>query len=430
MMDIYEEHLDEAAFLWSQWERALVAPDYTLEETATLEERLLAHLDGLVVGDIPVAQELLKPALESEEPLRISSALWAMLAEPGPLELAEAMKLLEAAPLELLPSMQRALELSGRAQLAEALHPLLKAQEPLLQALTLEVLTFQGKLPPNAALERLQHPEARVAAAALRGLRPLPQEVLSRELPRLLVDARPEVRDAAMEAGLSSGSRVAWEACRKAVEARPGTRRLPLVLLALGGNDRDLERLLECARVAELQADVLWALGFSGRVQAAEVCLELMGEKPLAALAGEAFSAITGLLLEESYVVPPAEEESLPPLEEEDLDVALEPKPEDALPLPNREAVSAWWQEARKRFDRGTRYVRGRAFTIEVLLEQLEQGPMRRRHVHARELAIRSQGACTIQTQAFTQRQRAELEKARSMKARLSASSLARMFGG
>jgi uncharacterized protein (TIGR02270 family) len=307
---------------------------------------------------------------------------------------------------------------------------LLKTQAPHLQALVPEVLTFRGELPRNAALERLQHPEARVVSAALRGVQPLPQEVLSRELPRLLEDARPEVREAAIEAGLSAGSRAAWEACLKAVQARAGTGRLPLVLLALGGNDRDLERLLECARVAELQTDALWALGFSGRAQAAELCLELMAEEPLAALAGESFSAITGLRLEESYAEPPKEEESLPPLEEEDLDVDLEPKPEDALPLPNREAVRLWWKEERKRFDRGTRYVRGRPFSIDVLLEEFEQGPMRRRHVHAQELALRSRGACVLQTRAFTQRQRAEWEKARSMKARLSASPLARMFGG
>ncbi|WP_254627626.1 hypothetical protein [Myxococcus sp. CA040A] len=47
LVDVWEEHLDEEAFRWTQWERALVAPDFTLEETAKREERLLAHLDAL-----------------------------------------------------------------------------------------------------------------------------------------------------------------------------------------------------------------------------------------------------------------------------------------------------------------------------------------------------------------------------------------------
>jgi len=37
LLDILEEHLDEATFHWEQWERALVAPDFTLAETAERE---------------------------------------------------------------------------------------------------------------------------------------------------------------------------------------------------------------------------------------------------------------------------------------------------------------------------------------------------------------------------------------------------------
>src|SRR5512143_1285821 len=129
MMDISEEHLDEASFLWVQWERALMAPDYDLEETATLEERLLAHLDGLVVGGAPVAEALLRPALDSEDPPRISAALWALLAEPGSLQPAEWVKLVEDAPRGPLVPLGRALELSGHSGVGEALLPLLKGKD-------------------------------------------------------------------------------------------------------------------------------------------------------------------------------------------------------------------------------------------------------------------------------------------------------------
>ncbi|HYO56216.1 TIGR02270 family protein [Archangium sp.] len=430
MRDIYEEHLDEASFLWVQWERALVAPDYGLEETATLEERLLAHLDGLVVGGEPVARELLLPALDSEDPPRISAALWALLAEPGCMELAELVKRVRAvAPEGPLAALRRALELNGRPEVGEALLPLMKGKEAPLQAWATEVLASRGQLPRGVEVELLGHPDARVVEAVLRGMPPLPRDVASRELPRLLVDARPEVREAAIRAGMMSGVRAAWEACRKAVDARTKVDRTSLVLLALGGDERDLERLLACMGVEAMREDVLWALGFSGRVEAAEACLELMGPGPVAALAGEAFSAITGLKLEGAYVVPKEEEEPLPSLEE-DLEQNLEPRPEDALPVPAREAVAAWWTERRKDFARGTRYLRGRAFSLEGLLEELERGPMRRRHVLALELALRSQGTCQLQTRAFTQRQLAGLERAREMRGRLSASPFPRMLGG
>ena len=76
-MDIFEEHFSEAAFLQSQWERALRGPHYNLEETAQLEERLLAHLDGLVLGGELVREALLRPALEGEDPWEVFCAAFA-----------------------------------------------------------------------------------------------------------------------------------------------------------------------------------------------------------------------------------------------------------------------------------------------------------------------------------------------------------------
>src|SRR5258705_6910781 len=67
LWDISEEHLVDAGFLWTQRERALESPRHTLAEVATgVEERLLAHLDGLIVGGAPVAEKLLVPVLEDD----------------------------------------------------------------------------------------------------------------------------------------------------------------------------------------------------------------------------------------------------------------------------------------------------------------------------------------------------------------------------
>src|SRR3970040_2093467 len=53
--EVQQEHLDGAAFLFTRWEHALRSPLLTLREVATgVEERLLAHVDGLVLGGEPV----------------------------------------------------------------------------------------------------------------------------------------------------------------------------------------------------------------------------------------------------------------------------------------------------------------------------------------------------------------------------------------
>src|SRR6267142_1727129 len=81
LWDVVEEHFNEAEFLFEQWERALHSPKYNLTELgATLERRLAAHLDGLVVGGRPVAKRTLEPELENaSEPNRTIVAALALL---------------------------------------------------------------------------------------------------------------------------------------------------------------------------------------------------------------------------------------------------------------------------------------------------------------------------------------------------------------
>ena len=49
LLDIVEEHLEEADFLWSHRQSVLPDRGSTLYRLAELEERLLAHLGGLVL---------------------------------------------------------------------------------------------------------------------------------------------------------------------------------------------------------------------------------------------------------------------------------------------------------------------------------------------------------------------------------------------
>jgi uncharacterized protein (TIGR02270 family) len=430
MMDVLEEHLDEAAFLSSQWERALIDAHLGLAHTAEREARLLAHVDGLVVGGVPATQALLLPALETEEAMRVFAAAFSLLAGTGGLE--ETLAVLDGGHAVQRAGVARALELSAREGLDAALRQRLSSNEVGLRALAFQVLAFRGVAPMQTRVEWLGHEDARLVMAALGDSRPLARDVGQGVLTRLLVDPRPGVREAALQAGLVSApaARDAWRACRKVAEEGGLARRQCLLVLALGGEQGDAEWLVGLARDKALRADALWALGFSGHVNAAEACLEWMDDANVAALAGEAFCAITGLELGEPYQQDaPAEQEALIPLEQEDLDANLVPGPEAHLPVPLREAVERWWREARKDFERGTRYLRGSKWGPGELLDALEREPMRRRHALALELAIRSRGAHLLQTRAFTRRQRAELAAARAATSSLSSSPFTKLFG-
>ncbi|MCP3168889.1 TIGR02270 family protein [Myxococcus qinghaiensis] len=405
--DLYEEHLGEAAFRWNQWEKALDAPDFSLAELAELEEPCAAHIDALVLGGEPVAHRLLIPAL-SEEPERVLAAALALLraeSPPGPSALLTA---LHTAESEGLGSIQRALELAPTACIPREFASLLKKEDAAFElwASVIEVLGTHGLASSALCAPLLSHPEPQVVAATLRAMGRARLPVEPGVLQRALGSDEPVLRDAALTVGLMNGHAGAWAACQSSVDSTAPGNRLPLLLLGLSGDERAATRLVGLLPHEKLRPDVLWALGFSGRIQAADACLELMRLEPVAALAAESFSAITGLVIAGDFAAAKedAADESLTPLEE-DLERDLSPKPEDDLPQPMAEQVAAWWKEMRPRLDPKQRYLAGQPFSPQRLIDALLSAPLRRRHALALELALRSRGLHQVPTRAPVEQQ-------------------------
>ncbi|WP_164010452.1 TIGR02270 family protein [Pyxidicoccus trucidator] len=402
LRDVVEEHLDEASWQWLQRGRSLLAPDYDLTETAVVEERLMAHVDGLVAAGSDAVEAILAPALVPDDPSRVAAAALALL-EGG-----EAGWLLELGlgDPELRPLLRAPLALAACPDLDARLGALLSTDVPAILADVVGTLAARGALPSHRVGSFLQHEDARVRDSALEGAIAAPRQEFRRPLLGLLGAGASIPCAALMDAGLVHGLREAWVACARAVEAWEPEA---LVLWALGGGVKDVARLVELLGQAPLRAPVLWALGFSGRVEAADACLTWMEDPKVAALAGEAFGAITGLRLEGDFSV--ARDEDSEASEEDDPEADLTLRPEDDLPLPRAQAVAAWWRSARPGFESGRRYLRGRPLDAAVLMEALAVEPMRRRHVLARELALRTRGACRVQTRARVGLQRAMLQQ-------------------
>lgn len=404
----YEQHLDEASFQWGQWEQSLSAPDETPAEALTVEERLLARVDALVLGGEQVARKLLRPALETEEPERLSTVVFALL--EGGIDWAPEALLqhLREAPPDALPSIQRALEVLAPGPRTDWLQPLLDAPEPRLRALALEVLGFPSAW-PQALVEALTtSKDSTVAASALRAAVRLKRGVDWRVVRQALSSPELEVRDAALLAGLVSGHRETWTVCKEQLSSRERDPVLPALLLSLGTGPEAATLLAGLLRDSELRADALWALGFNGHVSAAEACLEHLEDEATGHLAAEAFSAITGLALEGDFVA------KAPDSAEEPDEPGRHPLPGAGLPLPNAGVIRAWWERNRKQLQPTVRYLRGRPWTQASLLEAQWTEPMRRRHALSLELTLRSQGACQLWTRGFLRQQLAALAALRN----------------
>jgi uncharacterized protein (TIGR02270 family) len=417
--DIVEEHLDEAAFLWQLWEEALRSPDYTLAEIAEgPEERLRAHLDGLVLGGPKVAEKLLLPALEGDDPGAAFAAAFALADSGRPEDVAAILEALEKADPILRSAIRRALGVVPRSELGQTLATL----APKFPALHSDLVEVLGYLRVDAALSLeplLASNDPALQAAALRIGRVLPERLDPTAVASALTSDEAEVRSAALETALVTRVRGASSACEKAMTARGSDFGTAALLLALSGEERSVSTIASALRHDEVRGAAAFALGFTGRVSAADALLAAMPDEKLAAVAAEGFSAITGLAIEKDFAIPP--ERWTPDKDQEEED---EPYgPEADLPKPDPEAIARWWKAERPRFDPAQRYMRGQPWSSAALVRELEEGPARRREALALDLAIRTRGQHQIAWDAFAARQLEELSAARAGAGRIGAAS-------
>ncbi len=281
------------------------------------------------------------------------------------------------------------------------------ALPPPAPAAALEVLAARGVDAGPVLRAAFAVPDPALRAAALRAAR------LARApwVPGLVLAelASPEgaVRDAALATGLVLGLRDAWSACRR-LAAAGAPSPLAQLLVALGGEAAEQEPLLAAARRDRPSRPALFALGFTGRVAAADACLgALEADDPgVARLAGEVFTAVAGLAVEPPYLALEGPEPEEPvPFEAEDLAADLAGSAEDDLPRPDPIAVRSWWERTRPGLDPAARLLGGRPRTADAVAAALAGGPMRRRHALALELEIRSRGALRIPTRRWARQQ-------------------------
>lgn len=393
--DVMEEHLDEAGFLWNLWSRALVSPDYSLGEVADgPEERLLAHVDGLVLGGPAVADRLLVPALAHDEPGVAFSGACALLAagdEAGRRTVFGAL----AAAGERGEIVRTALRLSPSPGTTTALVAAWPSLAPTARPAVVEACMLTVSEPGRLLDEALNSGQPALVGAALEAAHRLGR--LTAELVMYFVQGPdPELSRMALRVGLAAGLAPAWAWALESGRRGAGSDTDDgLLWLAMAGRADEQEPLFAAVGDPVRRAHALWALGFAGRARGAELCLELMDDPACARLAGEAFSAITGLAIAGPHAQPaPPEGDEDPPSE----------APADApggrgvadLPLPARDAVAAWWSKERGRFRPDGRYLGGAPVTAELAVEALRTGPMRRRAPIALELGARAGGTAEV----------------------------------
>jgi len=169
LQSILEEHFEELQMLWELRESALRDPDYLAEDIPELDERIEAHVDGLVLGG-ENALPILEEGLGGDEPPVPFAAGYVML-RIGQQELAD--KLMDAfleAQEGQLDGLRQALCHGSIGLVVDRLKSAYETGPTEVAAAAAEVFAFHGQLrrEPSRLAEFFAHEDPGVRRAAWR----------------------------------------------------------------------------------------------------------------------------------------------------------------------------------------------------------------------------------------------------------------------
>ena len=304
-LGLYEEHLDEMAFLRAQGVALRNDPLRGWQDASAFEDRIEAHLDALIVGDTMALDLALARAEEADadELFAIVELLCRRADEPALNRLLQGPALNDA-------DKSDAIAQALITEWPQAWQPVcvrsLAQGDPRLAPTLMAVAACRGWAVGDALVDawRRATPEQRLALLPSVGR---------------VAGAAPSVAElragyagaqgaAGCSAALRAGLRLHDEQARQQVLSRDD---LP-ELVALAAPRGAAPRLIGQLRGAETDTAVVRALGQLGELSAVRMLTALLSAEPVAATAARALHLITGAELREVVLVPePVDEDAM-----------------------------------------------------------------------------------------------------------------------
>jgi uncharacterized protein (TIGR02270 family) len=406
---IVEQHLEEAAFLWSQRCRAVEAPHYTLDNLCRLDERVEAHIDGLrVAGD--AGWEMCEAALEEDDPgLVFAAAVIAYESLDG-----ERIDAVVRAGSRSLADFRAAVSALGwlrDERFAVLRDSFLGANSIHYQRLAIAGCGIRRDDPGAALTKATLSSDLFLRARALKAAGELKRHDLLPELRENLEQENHTCRFAAARSMLLMGDHGALDPMRQFISSRSAFR-LPAMQVALRCVDVTTAQdwLKSLAREPDQMRDVIIGAGIVGDPAYVPSLIKRMEDPELARVAAHAFSMITGVDISnddfesgwpEGYGTGPNDELS---------DDNVELDSDEDLPWPKWRSVSQWWSANEAAFNSGARYIAGQPIGIKHCLRVLEVGSQWQRYAAAIEISLDDSKALPFNTKAPAFRQFALLQ--------------------
>lgn len=404
------QYVEDAAVLRNTRAVLASAPRVRLLQLGRLDERLVAHLDGIAVAG-GFGNQLATAQLENPNTGSVFVCAVQAINEKDTEALDKLFALAEAMP-ETQPGLTSAFGWVSVQSLQGTGTALLNHPQPFRKRVAIAACAMH-RVDPGAALDAaVVSPDAPLRAQALRCAGELGRRDLLPQCLSHIKDQDPACAFWAAWAAVLLGDRGAAVAVRQ-VALLPGpyrARALRLVLKVLPNADaRAL--LTALSQNAMNQRALIRGTGFAGDVYYVPWLIRQMEELKTTRLAGEAFSMITGLDL--AYLdldqKPPENFETGPNDDPNDDNVAMDD--DDGLPWPNVAKIQVWWSANAQRFTPGTCYFMGEPVSRAHCVRVLKEGFQRQRMAAAEYLCLFNPGTPLFNISAPAWRQKRLLDK-------------------
>jgi len=396
LRQLYEEHLEEASFLYEQRQRLLTDPELTWLEVAEFEERLEAHLDALVIGGDVAAEVCRNRAAQGDAGALFAAACTFCRRLQAPM-LANVIKTFDGEDAAKSDALTDALKHELPDDWKDFCVRALATADPRLGAILARTLGYR-RLPVAGALLRALETAAPTAAPSLLwSLGRTGDETAIPAARRFMLADDSATVSAALHAALrlrDHDALISVAAAAPVAESHP-------IALGLAGDRHSVAALLAAVNGSGRQIDVIVALGLLGDLSAVRPLIGFLRAEPLAGAAADALHVITGAPLFEDVLVPElmTEEELFPAELDAFRERAQLPRRPDGQPFGarvrrlSRDAAvwGDWLTSNASRFHADLRYRNGFLYGPDALLDCLRSPtyPKSFRALAAEELLVR-----------------------------------------
>ncbi|MEP0548460.1 MAG: hypothetical protein ABJF88_16100 [Rhodothermales bacterium] len=394
-LDLYVEHLEEAAFLYEQRRHGLLDdPDLAWMDLADTEDRLEAHLDALVLGG-DLALALCRERVEEGDAGELYAALCVCCRQQRKDLLVAALDSVEADDEERVLAVRDALASDLPDAWADTLTDWLSHGDVWRQRVVAYVIGSRRIAVAPRLVAALPEAAPDAVPDLLRALGRVGTDAERSAIWSYVRHEHAAVREAATLALLRLGGQAAVKHAAVHIPA-------PWAMLLLGVSGGAEHRAAIHAHAAAEGAtpDGLLALGLLGDPQSVALFLDSLQDPALAEAAALALHLLTGADLDEDVFVP--EEIDEDELFDDELEAFRRgevPTRPDGEPFgttrtrlsQDREAWGAWWEGQKGRFQSGLRYRLGEPCTPTSVVRALESKrmPRKMRQLLSEELIIR-----------------------------------------